>query len=74
MSRHPAASNYTLALMPFPDDPITIRKMRTDPYEAASYVNCLFMSNTFTPVKPSAKDRRYNIAERQDKRTQDEAA
>lgn len=50
------------------DDPITIRKMRTDPYEAASYVNCLFMSNTFTPVKPSAKDRRYNIAERQDKR------
>lgn len=50
------------------DDPITIRKMRTDPYEAASYVNCLFFSNTFTPVKVPKGDRRYNIAERQDKR------
>ncbi len=50
------------------DDPITIRKMRTDPYEAASYCNCLFFSNKRKPVMVPSGDRRFNIAERQDTR------
>lgn len=50
------------------DDPITIRKMRTDPYQAPSYVNFLFSANRFTPVATSAGDRRFNIPERQETR------
>lgn len=50
------------------DDPITIRKMRTDPYQAASYCNFILNSNKHTPVITSNADRRFNFAERQDKR------
>ncbi len=42
-----------------------IRKMRTDPFEAPSYVNCLFFSNKMTPVLLPAGDRRFNITEHQ---------
>ena len=50
------------------DDPITIRKMRTDPYEAPNYANFLFFSNKRKPVLVPSGDRRFNIAERQDTR------
>lgn len=50
------------------DDPITIRKMRTDPYQAASFVNFILNSNKQTPVITSNADRRFNFAERQDQR------
>lgn len=50
------------------DSPIEIRKMRTDPYSAPSYCNCLFFSNKRTPVHISANDRRFNIADWQDQR------
>lgn len=50
------------------DDPIMIRKMRTDPYEAANYSNFLFFSNTHKPVMVPNGDRRFNIAERQNER------
>lgn len=50
------------------DDPITIRKMRTDPYEAASYCNVLFFSNKNKPVLIPNGDRRFNVAERQNER------
>jgi hypothetical protein len=47
------------------DDPITIRKMRTDPYEAPNFANLLFFSNKGKPVLVPTSDRRFNIAERQ---------
>ena len=50
------------------DDPITIRKMRTDPYEAANYANVLFFSNKNKPVLVPNGDRRFNIPERQNTR------
>lgn len=50
------------------DDPITIRRMRTDPYEAHSYCNLMFFSNKGKPVMVPTSDRRYNIAERQTQR------
>lgn len=50
------------------DDPIEIRKMRTDPYPAPNYANFFFMSNKRTAVQVSASDRRFNIAEWQDQR------
>ena len=50
------------------DDPITIRKMRTDPYQAPSFMNALLLSNKHTPVITSNADRRFNFAERQDQR------
>lgn len=50
------------------DDPIEIRKMRTDPYPAPNYANFLFFSNKKTPVQIPSGDRRYNIAEWQEKR------
>lgn len=50
------------------DDPITIRKMRTDPYPAPSFCNALLLSNKQTPVITSNADRRFNFGERQDQR------
>lgn len=50
------------------DDPITIRRMRTDPYSAASYTNFILNSNKHTPVITSNADRRFNFAERQEQR------
>ena len=50
------------------DTPIEIRKMRTDPYSAPSYCNCLFFSNKRTPVSTSSSDRRFNIADWQEAR------
>lgn len=50
------------------DDPITIRRMRTDPYEARSYCNLMFFSNKGKPVLVPSSDRRFNIAERQNQR------
>lgn len=50
------------------DDPIEIRKMRTDPYPAPNYANFFFMSNKRTAVQVPKGDRRFNIAEWQDKR------
>lgn len=50
------------------DDPLMIRKMRTDPYEAPSYANFIFNSNKHTPVATANADRRMNFAERQEKR------
>lgn len=47
------------------DSPVMIRKMRTDPFEAPSYVNCLFFSNKMTPVLLPSGDRRFNITEHQ---------
>lgn len=45
------------------DDPLMIRKMRTDPYEAPNYTNFIFNSNKRTSVNIPKGDRRYNIAE-----------
>lgn len=50
------------------DDPITIRRMRTDPYAAPNFTNFLFYSNKRTAVAPSRTDRRYNFGEWQDQR------
>lgn len=50
------------------DDPIEIRKMRTDPYPAPNFANFFFFSNKKTPVQIPASDRRYNIAEWQENR------
>lgn len=50
------------------DDPVTIRKMRMDPYPAPSYCNAFFMSNKRTPVLVPGGDRRFNITERQEQR------
>lgn len=50
------------------DDPITIRRMRTDPYPAPSYANFIFNSNKLTPVQAPGADRRFNFAERQTQR------
>lgn len=50
------------------DDPLEIRKMRTDPYPAPNYANFLFFSNKKTPVQIPSSDRRYNIAEWQEHR------
>lgn len=50
------------------DDPITIRKMRTDPYAAPSFTNFLLSSNKRTPVITSNADRRFNFGERQEQR------
>lgn len=50
------------------DDPITIRRMRTDPYPSPSYANFIFNSNKLTPVQTPGTDRRFNFAERQNQR------
>ena len=50
------------------DEQLMIRRMRSDPYPANTFFNCLFFSNKKTPVMTSSHDRRFNIAEWQDAR------
>jgi hypothetical protein len=47
------------------DSPLEIRTMRSDHRSVPNYTNFLFFSNTLTPVKASATNRRMNFAERQ---------
>lgn len=43
------------------DSPMTIRRMRTDQYEAPSYINFIFSSNKPLPIRIPASDRRHNV-------------
>lgn len=45
---------------------ITIRKMRTNPYQAKSYMNLCFASNELDALYISETDRRFNISPRQE--------
>ncbi len=47
---------------------IGIRRMRTDSYEVASYINFIFSSNKPQPVKLPLGDRRFNVGHYQSER------
>lgn len=50
-------------------DPIlNIRRMYSEPYKAASYVNLIFASNQPDPVQIDSNDRRFNVGKYQTKR------
>jgi len=46
---------------------LSMRRMRTDAYMAPSYVNLLLLSNEKHPAEIQSNDRRFNVAERQER-------
>lgn len=49
------------------DNPLAIRRMNVDPYQARTYCNFIFSSNRRDPVQVDDKDRRHNFGEYQEK-------